>query len=318
LLAAAALVAGVAGCGDGDEGQSADESAGQQAPAATEFPSPGGSSLEQIYTEATPDQNLVVAPAGKAYTPGKNRIGFGVFTAGGEQITDAEVAIYAAPGPNGEVQGPYPARIDSLETDPAFEARTTADDPDSARVVYVANIEFDRKGEWRMIALIREGEELRSSIIPSVVVRDYAAIPDVGERAPVVDTPTTEDVGDVGEIDTRDPHDTMHDVNLAQVLGERPVVLLFATPALCQSRVCGPVVDVAEQVKSELGDEAAFIHMEVFKENNPNEGVRPQLRTYGLPTEPWLFVIDESGKVSTRIEGAFSVEELKSAVRKVT
>ena len=106
----------------------------------------------------------------------------------------------------------------------------------------------------------------------------------------------------------------MHDVNAAKTIGEKPTVLLFATPALCVSRVCGPVVDIAEQVKAELGDDAAFIHMEVFNNNNPNDGVRPQLKEYGLQTEPWLFVVDADGKVTTRIEGAFSVEELREAV----
>jgi len=134
----------------------------------------------------------------------------------------------------------------------------------------------------------------------------------------VVHTPTASDVGDLSEIDTRDPHDTMHDVDLADAIGKEPVVLLFATPALCVSRVCGPVVDVAEQVKSEMGDDAAFIHMEVWEDNDPNKGIRPQLDAYGLRTEPWLFVIDADGKVSTRIEGAFSVDELRAAVEKAS
>ena len=82
----------------------------------------------------------------------------------------------------------------------------------------------------------------------------------------------------------------MHDDDLAEVLGKKPVVLLFATPALCQSRVCGPVVDIAEQVKRDRGDEAAFIHMEIYNDNPANEGLRPQVQAYGLPTEPWLFV----------------------------
>ncbi len=55
----------------------------------------------------------------------------------------------------------------------------------------------------------------------------------------------------------------MHDVDFADALGKEPIVLLFATPALCQSRVCGPVVDVAEQVKRERPDDAAFIHLEI-------------------------------------------------------
>jgi hypothetical protein len=149
------------------------------------------------------------------------------------------------------------------------------------------------------------------------VTRD-SKTPTVGEKAPVVHTPTASDVGDLSEIDTRDPHDTMHDVDLADAIGKEPVVLLFATPALCVSRVCGPVVDVAEQVKSEMGDDAAFIHMEVWEDNDPNQGIRPQLDAYGLRTEPWLFVIDADGKVSTRIEGAFSVDELRAAVEKAS
>ncbi len=95
------------------------------------------------------------------------------------------------------------------------------------------------------------------------------------------------------------------------------MVLLFATPALCQSRVCGPVVDIEDQVKSELGDRAAFIHMEIYNGNNVAKGFRPQVGAYRLPTEPWLFVIDRQGRISTRIEGAFSADELRTAVRKV-
>ena len=106
--------------------------------------------------------------------------------------------------------------------------------------------------------------------------------------------------------------------DLYDVLGKKPVVLVFATPQLCQSRVCGPVVDVAEQVKSETKADVAFIHNEVYVDNNPNKGLRPQLAAYGLETEPWIFVIDKTGKVVQRFEGALSVDELKQAVAKVS
>jgi hypothetical protein len=318
FLAAAALVAGLGGCGGDDDNGSSSDIVSHDAPAASDFPSPQGKTLEQFSREVTPSQDVVVAPAGQVFTPGQNRVGFGVFDIGGEQITDAEVALYAASG-NGPVQGPFPASVESLETDPAFEARTTADDPDAAKVVYVTDIDFDRKGEWRWIALIREDGEIRATIPqgPGPVVADYSGIPDASEQAPAVHTPTTADVGDVGQIDTRDPHDTMHDVDLADALGEKPVVLLFATPALCQSRVCGPVVDVAEQLKAETGNDVAFVHMEIFEDNTPPK-LRSQVKAYGLPTEPWLFVIDENGKVSTRIEGAFSAAELQAALQKIT
>ena len=316
-LAVALLATSLAACGD-DGDEPTPEEVSQSAPAADAFPPAPKGTLDDLLQVAEPTDEIVASPAGAVFTQGDNRFGFGVFDVGGEQITDAEVAIYAAPGPDGEPTGPHPASIEGLETEPAFEARTTADDPQSAETVYVTDISFDQPGEWRLVALVRDGENFLATRLPSIEVGDYAEIPDVGEKAPIISTPTTEDVGDLSEIDTRDPHDSMHEVDAEQVIGEKPTVLLFATPALCASRVCGPVVDVAEQVKSELGDEAEFIHMEVFEDNNPTKGVREQLQAYGLRTEPWLFVLDAEGRVSTRIEGAFSAAELRQAVEKAS
>ena len=302
-----------AGCGD-DE--TTTESATREAPPASDFPAANGQTLDELLASTEPTNQLVASPSGMVFTPGEDRFGFGLFTVSREQVTDAEVAIYAAPGANGKAVGPLPARIESLATEASFEAATTANDPDAAKVVYVADVDFDKPGEWRLHPMIKQDGKLVATRLPSIMVADDSKIPAVGDDAPSVDTPTVADVGDVGKIDTRDPHDTMHDVDLADVLGEQPVVLLFATPALCVSRVCGPVVDIAEQVKSERPDDAAFIHMEVYNDNDPNKGIRPQLQAYGLKTEPWLFVIDSDGKVSTRIEGAFSIDELDAALDK--
>jgi hypothetical protein len=38
------------------------------------------------------------------------------------------------------------------------------------------------------------------------------------------------------------------------------------------------------------------------------------VRAYGLPSEPWLFAIDRSGRVKARIEGAFSLDEARRAL----
>jgi hypothetical protein len=308
------LLAFAAGCGD-EDGSS--DSSSQSAPPASEFPTAGGS-LEDVLAEGASTNEIVVSPAGAVYTPGDNRFGFGVFTVAREQITDAEVAIYAAPGPDGKPRGPFPARIETLETDPAFRSRTTAEDPDAALALYVTKLPLDRPGEWRLAALVRDGDRFLASRLHSIEVAEHPEIPAVGEAAPHVHTPTVDDVGDLSEIDTRVPHDAMHEEDLADVLGERPVVLVFATPALCQSRVCGPVVDVAEQVRVETDEDVAFIHMEVYEDNNASKGLRPQLRAFGLPTEPWLFAMDSTGKVATRIEGGFGVEDVRQAVDTVT
>ncbi len=261
----------------------------------------------------------MVAPAAAMFYVGTNRFPFGVFTAGRDQVTDAQVAIYATPGksPSGPAIGPFPARIEDLTTKPAFRAKTTADDPSAAQVAYVSDVPLDKTGPWAFGALIKTGDSYQYSLLPSPhPVGQYPA-PQVGQPAPAVHTLTVGQVSDVSQIDTRVPPDDMHNDDLANVLGKKPVVLLFATPALCQSRVCGPVTDAAEQVKQEFGDRVAFIHQEVYNNNQINDGPRPQMTAFGLQTEPWLFVIDRTGKVSGVLQGPFSVQELEAAVQKV-
>jgi hypothetical protein len=311
LLAAGALA--LPACGGSDD----DSAVEQAAPDAASFPAANGRPLQDVLAEADAE-GPVISPAVQVFHKGENRFGFGVFTTGGEQITDAEVAIYVAHGRTGEAKGPYPARVENLETDPAYESKTTADDPDAAKVVYVTQLDLDKDGEWRIGALTREGDSLQASVVPSAVVGKFGDIPLPGDKAPRVHTPTADEVGgDLAEIDTRDPPDSMHEHDLADMLGKQPVVLLFATPQLCQSRVCGPVVDVAEEVKAEHGDDVAFIHMEIYEGNLIDNGLRPQVKAYGLPTEPWLFVIDKNGRIQTSIEGAFSADELRRAVEDV-
>ncbi len=146
-------------------------------------------------------------------------------------------------------------------------------------------------------ASIKQGDKLTATLLPSAVVGEFTKIPRPGQTAPLIHTPTPASVGgDLSKITTRIPPDTQNRVDYADVLGKEPILLLFATPQFCQSRVCGPVVDVAEQVKQLYGDKAAFIHMEIYNDNDPSKGVRPQVRAFHLPSEPWLFAIDRQGR----------------------
>jgi hypothetical protein len=315
VLVALAALAPLAGCGGSDDG---DGTRNRPAPTAADFPSAQGRTLEQVLSAST-GEGPVIAPAARVLREGKNRFPFGVFTLGREQIDDAQVAIYAAPGAGlgGPAIGPFPARIIDLTTEPAFRAKTTTDDPDAAQVAYVSEVPLNRPGPWSFGALTKEGDSFQGSLLPTEGEVGQFDTPAPGDEAPVVHTPTADQVPAISEIDTRVPPSDMHTDDLADVLGKKPVVLLFATPALCQSRVCGPVVDVAAQVKRDFGDRVAFIHQEIYENNSINDGPRPQVEAYRLPSEPWLFVIDRNGRVSTAIEGPFGVEELEAGVRRV-
>lgn len=314
VIAVVGLLAfGIAACGGGSDG---DETA-RPAPSAADFPSAEGMNIEELLnSEAQSD--LVVAPAALVFDQGKNRYPFGVFEVDQTQVDDAEVALYFAKSPQSPVEGPLPARVDSLETKPAYRS-AGVEGPGEATTAYVVDdVNFNRKGPWLALAMI-EGEDgfEAARIAPSPVVGQYPDVVTVGDKAPKVSTPTGESVGgDLSKIDTRQPPSSMHNADLKDVLGKKPVVLIFATPALCQSRVCGPVVDVTEQVKDEVGDGVEFIHMEVYENNTPPK-LRPQLTAFGLESEPMTYLIGKDGVVQERIEGAFGVEELKAAVERL-
>lgn len=301
----------LAGCGsDSEDGES------RPAPAASEFPPAKGRTLAEV--AQLPESKLVVSPAGRVVDVGVNRIAFGVFDLAGEQVDDADIALYFAEGANGPALGPYPARVDSLKTPAAFRAKTTADDPGAATSVYVVpRLKVKRRGELAVLAVIRRDGKLEATRVPSFVVGEFDAVLDVGDPAPRIHTPTADEVSDISEIETRIPPDSMHDTDFADVVGKEPTLLVFATPQLCLSRVCGPTVDIVEEVKSRIGDRGAFIHMEVFNDNDGTKGVRPQLRAFNLETEPWAFIIDRNGRISARFEGAFGADELTQAMEAV-
>ena len=139
-------------------------------------------------------------------------------------------------------------------------------------------------------------------------------IPGVGQRPPDVATDTLATVhGNIALLTTRQPPENMHAVSFNQVLGRQPIALLFSTPELCTSRVCGPVTDLLVSLQHEF-PAITFIHEEVYVDNNPAKGLRPQLHAFHLETEPWLFTIDRNGVIVSRLQGAFGVNEARQAL----
>ncbi len=187
-------------------------------PARSDFPGAAGKTLAQIASLAKGQSRLAILPTQSVYDKGTDRYGFGVFTAGQKPVTDAAVALYFAHGAHGIAEGPYPARVESLATDPAYVAQTTAQDPQAAKVVYVVDgVKLNASGEWRVLAMVKQGDSLQGSLLPSATVgggssknstlgaKPPAEPPDVGQPAPRIHTPTAAEVGgDLSQIDTRD------------------------------------------------------------------------------------------------------------------
>ena len=258
-------------------------------------------------------------PPGRSSTEGDNRFGFGVFTVEREQITDAEVAIYAAPEPDGEARGPFPARAESLETEPAFTAETTAEDPDAAKAVYVTDMPLDEPGEWRLVALVDRDGELSRSADPEH--HRSRGRPDPRPSAtprPTIHTPTADDVGRHRARSTPASRPTRCTRSTSPTSSARSRSCSSSRPPRsARAASAAPWSTSPSRSSASRGDDADFIHMEIYNDNNASKRLRPQVEAFGLPTEPWLFVIDRDGTVDTRIEGAFSAAELEAAIDRV-
>lgn len=315
-LAAGAALLVLAGCGDDAEQSATRPATATAAPArAQDFPSAEGKTLGELQQSMA--EGPILAPSVSVLERGTNRFAFALFDRARKQVGGAQVALYTSRTDGTGLRGPFVARSESTEVKPQFRSRQTAADPDAAKTVYVADLEVaQRRGDLAVLALVRLDGRLLTTNAYGAKVGRRGAPPEVGDVAPVVHTPTRADVGgDLSKISTRiEPIPAMHRSDFADVVGKKPVVLVFATPQLCQSRICGPVVDVAYEVQSQVGDRVEFVHMEVFNENNAAKGYRPQLATYRLPSEPWTFLVGSDGRIAERFEGIYSVDELSRAV----
>jgi len=329
-LLSTALIAGalLTGCGGetADSGSDpiaqvpAEEGLREQVAAAREvqasdFPSASGQTLAGL-ARSMGARDGEAALASSVFTVGDNRLAFGTIDDQG-QLVFGKTAVYVARRPGAPASGPYPAPADLLVTDPAYRSQQAATEADPFAAVYAAEVPFERSGEHVILTVTQDGDRTVAATGQVDVTTDARdPVPAVGERAPRVETDTlTSASGDVEAIDTRLPPSDMHAESFADVVGEKPVALLFATPQLCQSRVCGPVVDVALQMRKTYGDRVAFIHQEVYRDNDPAKGVREPLARFNLPTEPWLFVVDGDGRITARLEGSFGLQAFEDALQ---
>lgn len=319
LIVALALV----GCGDSaPERPEPRVTADRPAPPEADFPSADGRTLGEVVDQADPrlPTDPVVTPLTQVFEPGPNRMALTLADRDFNEITEAELAIYIAPTQpkgsdpyGGQAIGPFVARLVSLAAAPEFRSDTALDNPYSATAFYLSEVDFPRAGEWRVEALIRDGDRLIAKSLPRAAVGAYRGIPSRGQRPPAVHTPTAASAGgNLSQLTTRQPPGDLQAADFAEALGERPVALLFTSPGFCQSRVCAPVADVAEQVGREFDGQVEVIHMDIYKRNDPDLGVRRQVRRFNLPSDTWLFVVDADGTVRQAVEGPFGLDEMRS------
>ncbi len=184
-----------------------------------------------------------------------------------------------------------------------------------ARHIYVARFAIGKPGRYTLHAT-PAGTAIRG--VATLDVAKRSPVRDVGDAAIPSRTPTLASAhGDLAELTTADPPDrSLLRYSVADSLRAHvPFVVAFATPKYCESRTCGPTVDVVQAVQKRVP--GRYIHVEIYKNNNPAAGTNRWVGEWRLPTEPWIFVVGRDGRIKARFEGAVSVGELERAARTV-
>jgi hypothetical protein len=242
------------------------------------------------------------------YAPGDVRVSFLVVTDRGKTVETPTAEVWVA---RSRSDVPFTRSVAHLER-VGVPGGTAGD---STRI-YVTHVRIPRPGTYWLVAR-PIGGDVHISGIRDLEVRARTATPAVGAKAFPSRTPTL-GTAPISALTTRVPPDrALLRYSVAGSLRARvPFVLVFATPRYCTSRVCGPVVDVVDSVRREFAKTPIrFIHVEIYKDDNPSKGENQWVRQWRLPSEPWIFLAGRDGRIKAKFEGAVSRNELASAVR---
>jgi len=199
--------------------------------------------------------------------------------------------------------------------------------PDS-KAIYTSYADFDRAGDWGVEVTAHETGKPDRTARMTFSVREKTATPAVGAEAPASDTLTATDPVAIVAISTdQDPDPRLYTLSVKDAIAAgKPFVLVFATPLFCTSGTCGPALDLVKQVMPAYVGRVNFIHVEPYLLQVTEGRTQPALDVlghpqpvravveWGLPTEPYVFVVDAQGKVAAKFEGMAYPDELTAAL----
>ncbi len=255
---------------------------------------------------------------------GENRFMIGLLSSENEEIVGAAVVFrfFKLDGDQQELREQAQATPITLEKSytHTHEDGTVETHEAGESGVYVASVEFDSAGNWAVeVSGSVDGQPIEP-VTPPFTVSEQSLTPALGAPAPLSETLTLDDVEDVAEIDTSNPPiPDMHTMTIAEaVTSGRPSVIVFATPAFCLSRVCGPTKDVVDDLFEQYNGEVNFVHVEPYELDRARSGEGlfpiPATTEWGLQSEPWVFLVDKEGIVAAKFEAVVTMDELKAAL----
>jgi hypothetical protein len=243
----------------------------------------------------------------------KVRFAFYNLNGGKETRTQEMDAVSRVPGRDAGLPAQETIRLPDGTTRSVFNAGEEVG-------IYTANVTFEEAGDWGVEIAVSADKptKLEKTFRPRFNVVTRGMTPAIGSPAPKSRNLTANDVPNIGQIDSSSkPSRDMHTSTIAAAIAAgKPTLVLFAVPGFCESRLCGPELEIMRKLFPKYKDQVEFIHVEFYKDpGNPSRIPVEAVAEWGLRSEPWFFAIDNKGNVAAKYEGPVSAAELEEALQ---
>lgn len=221
-------------------------------------------------------------------------------------------------------------RFFSLAQDPATPVATgvgTFLDIGNGTGFYHLPVTFPCAGDWgfEVTAGLPSGPATARVVF---TVLPYGTTPAIGAPAPASVTPTATTPEGIAAISTdTTPDPDFYTMSIAQAVASgKPTFIIFATPAFCQTAMCGPTLDIVKSVAADYKGRVNFVHVEPYQLQQTANGLQPVLTKdgylqpvqsvldYGLTSEPYMFLTDATGHIAAKVEGIAGADEIRAAL----
>ena len=261
-------------------------------------------------------QQLSLLNAQSSLEVGRQLFTFGLSTPDNRLVVGGTPQLWAAIGDTDKALGPFPVRSYQLS---AYNQTGDKSPKTDLTSYFGAEVTLPQPGNWQFVAVIDlNGQRSAGRGAVPVLAK---AVAQTGTKALAVASPVATSPAELKKICTRVPPCRLHAISLDKAIASgRPTVACFATPLLCQSRMCGPVVDEVIVAAGKVpAGKANFIHVEEFLQPDPSKPnttqLSPTFKAWGFQTEPWTVVIDRHGIIRDRFEGPVTAAQVEQAVR---
>ena len=197
--------------------------------------------------------------------------------------------------------------------------------PYGTRGLYTAEMRFPGAGTVTLDIAVQAEDGTSPFTVLEFEVKERPFTPAIGEPAVKSASKTFDSVASFAELTTGSLQDRdLYATTIADAVSSgKPTVVVFASPAFCTNAVCGPQVEVLQQLKDKYSGRANFIHVDFYENPDEIQGdlergrISPVVREWRLPSIEWTFVIDAEGVVASRFEAFATIEELEAALAEV-